>query len=129
MTGLGIKDFLIDKIPDDEVRRIATEGSKEKVSVIIQLDTPTQQVELKKVETQGVISYLPQRVKPETPEEQREIQEKTDAAKAYLEEILGTPPKWLRLARAFVAFTNGEQLRAIARSPLFKTIQPNRRLK
>lgn len=126
---MGKKDFPIDKIPDDELRRIATEGSKDKVSVIIQLDLPVQQVDFKKVNIQNVPSYLPSRVKPETPEEQKEIQRKTDAAKSYLEKILGTSPKWLRLARAFVAHVDGEQLCAIARSSFIKTIQPNRRLK
>jgi hypothetical protein len=123
------EDLLEDKIPDARLRRMAKEGSQEKASVIIVLDLPEQQIELGKIEHGDSGYYFPSDVLPEAPEEINEIEERTTQAKVFLETVLGITPNELRMARAFVANANGTQLCEIARSPLIKSILPNRRLK
>lgn len=121
--------FQIEKIVDAELRKLALEGSKDTASIIIELNVPRQQVETGTVIRAGVKSQVPVRVRAETDMEKVEVEQKTVAARAFLESVLGSPPTWLKLARAFVANANGEQIRVIASSPLTKAIQPNRKLK
>jgi hypothetical protein len=122
-------DFLVEKIPDEDLRQLAIDDSAEKVSVIIVLDYPDPKVEVGKVKKGDQVSYLPMSVEPETEADRQEIERRQEAMREFLEEKLETPPHWLPMARAFVALVTGEQLSAIAELPLTKSIELNRVLK
>jgi len=117
------------KLSSAELCRLATAQSKEKASVLIELHLPAQQVDFGSRSGRGASAFSPQRVIPETPEQQQQVQKQIAAAGEFLETVVGVTPRWLRSARAFVATVTPKQLRQIARSPLAKTIRPNRRLK
>ncbi len=122
-------EFPAEKIPDEELRQLAFDYSKEKVSVIIVLDYPEPKLDVGKVKKGDRVSYIPTGVEPESDEEREEIERLEDVMRQVLEEMLETPPNWLPMARAFVATVTGEQLRFIANLPLTKSIELNRELK
>lgn len=120
------RDPLAAKIPNEALHRLATQESGEPVSVLIQLDLPPQELEFTRGNYQD--NYVPFRVKPESPDQGEQAEVKIRAANEFLTELLGSPPHWLKSARAFVATVSPEQLRAIAGSPLVKEVHPNRSL-
>ena len=122
------QDMLAKKIHDPELRQITIDGSQERVSVIIVVDFPKPRLEIGEVTSGPTISSFPTSVEPESPEELRELDRRTTAARNFLENVLESPPHWLPLARSFVASADGIQLQKIAKSPLTKSIQRNRDL-
>ena len=122
-------EFLVEKIPDEELRQLAFGYSEEKVSVIIVLDYPKPKLDVSKVKKGDRVSYLPTSVEPETEEEREEIERREVVMRELLEDMLEAPPNWLPMARAFVATVTGEQLRIIADLPMTKSIELNRELK
>ena len=119
------KTNLLDKLYGEELQRMASEKLDEKASVIIELNVTPQKIGLRK-STGGL---APDRVLPEAPRDLSDLEEKAAQTHAFLETVLGSPPRWLRASRAFVAEATGTQLSVIARSPHFKAIRLNRRLK
>ena len=120
---------LLDKLQGEELQRMASEKLEEKASVIIELDVPPQKVGLRESTRAGAGGLVPSRVMPEAPEDLAALERQVARAHAFLETVLESPPRWLRASRAFVAEATGAQLSIIARSPLFKAIRLNRRLK
>ncbi len=119
---------LAQKIPNQELRKLATEESDQVASVLIEVELPSQQVDFARApDAPG--SYRSMRIAPESSEQQTTNRQLVDAANEYLTSVLGTSPRWLRSARAFVASVTPEQLRQIVRSPLVKEVQPNRQLR
>lgn len=57
------------------------------------------------------------------------LERKAARTRAFLEAVLESPPRWLQASRAFVAEATGAQSSIIARSPHFKAIRLNRRLR
>ncbi len=121
--------FLFEKIPDQELRQMAIDGSEEKVSVIIVLDLPEPRVEVEQVKKGSEVISVPTSLEPESPDEEQEVARKASEANLFLQSLTGSVPNWLPMARAFVVTVNGKQLREIADSPITKSIQPNRELK
>jgi len=123
------KTNLLDKLQDDELQRMASEKLERKASVIIELDVPPQVVGVRKSTGGGAGSLAPESVMPEAPQDLSALERKAAHTHAFLETVLESPPRWLRASRAFVAEATGAQLSIIARSPHFKAIRLNRRLK
>ena len=123
------KTNLLDKLQGEELQSMASEKLEQKASVIIELDVPPQKVGLRKSTRAGAGGLVPNRVMPEAPEDLAILEQKAAQTHAFLETVLESPPRWLRASRAFVAEATGAQLSIIARSPLFKAIRLNRRLK
>ena len=123
------KTNLLDKLQGEELQRMASEKLEQKASVIIELDVPPQKVGLRKSAGAGSGGLVPDRVMPEAPEDLAALEQKAAQTNAFLETVLESPPRWLRASRACVAEATGAQLSIIARSPLFKAIRLNRRLK
>ncbi len=116
----------MNKIKDDELRRIVAEDSNEQVGVIIELDLPHPQVKVGQVNRGGVIINIPLAVSPYSEEEEDAIEKRIAEAREFLEETLTSPPRWLRAAHSFVARVTPEQIRTIATKPFIKAIWPNR---
>ncbi|MDZ7291443.1 MAG: hypothetical protein ONB44_07625 [candidate division KSB1 bacterium] len=121
-------NFPIEKIHNPKLLKLATEESGESATVLIELNLPVPRVDFARTKNRGMITYSPKRIESETTAQREKTTQKIDAATAFLEDVLGETPRWLKSARAFVANVNSEQLREIARSPLTKAIHPNRRL-
>ena len=119
----------LDKLQDQELRRLAREESEQKASVIIELDVSPQQVGMRKSAGGDAGGLAPDRVMPEASQDLSALDRKAAQTHAFLETVLGSPPRWLRASRAFVAEATGAQLSVIARSPHVKAIRLNRRLK
>ncbi len=117
------------KIQGEELQRMAREKPEQKASVIIELDVPPQKVGLRESTAAGAGGHAPDRVLPEAPRDLSDLEEKAAQTRAFLETVLEAPPRWLRASRAFAAEATGAQLSVIARSPHFKAIRLNRRLK
>lgn len=120
---------LLDKLQGEELRRMASEKLEGKASVIIELDVPAQKVGLRTSPGAVAGGLAPDRVMPEAPRELSDLERKAARTQVFLEKVLGSPPHWLRASRAFAAEATGPQLSIIARSPHFKAIRLNRRLK
>ena len=120
---------LLDKLQGEELRRMASEKPEGKASVIIELDVPSQKVGLRKSPGADAGGLAPDRVMPEAPQDLSALEQKAAQTHAFLETVLGSPPRWLRASRAFAAEATGAQLSVIARSPHCKAIRLNRRLK
>lgn len=130
MSSSNTNDFLAQKLPEAELRQLAEEDTDQKVSVIVELDLPPQEVFFSKNETDRVTgAYIPKRVIEESPAQQKKNARKIERARDFLEALLGTAPHWLKSARAFIVTVTPEQLREIAQSSLTKTIRLNRRLR
>ena len=110
------------KVADEELRDLS--GS-ESAGVIVQLELPRPRVEMERSELGG-IGVRPERIEPETENERRNADERIAQAKTFLEQLLGRPPVWLGAANAFGVEASGDQLRAIARSPLVRRIYLSR---
>ena len=108
---------------------MASEKSEGKASVIIELDVPPQKVGLRESTALGAGGLAPDRVMPEAPQDLSALEQKAAQTHAFLETVLGSPPRWLRASRAFAAEATGAQLSVIAGSPHFKAIRLNRQLK
>jgi len=117
---------LRDKIPSPELLRIAEEDSGTHVSVIIQLDLPQRRVEVGQVPGRATTSHVLLGILPQSAVEQETAEQRISEARGFLEELLGTPPRWLRSSHSFVASVTPDQLRSIARLNVTKTIWPNR---
>ena len=123
------KTNLLDKLQGEELQRMATEKLQQKASVIIELDVPPQKVGLRESAGAGAGGLAPDRVVSEAAEDLATLERKAAQTHAFLEAVLESPPRWLRASRAFAAEATGAQLSVIARSPHFKAIRLNRRLK
>lgn len=118
----------LDKIQSEELQHLAADGSDQQVSVLVELDLPSQHVKMGHINRGGVTLRVPVGVDPETPEEQAATEERTAEVRKFLESLLGTSPRWLRSARSFVVRATPEQLRVIVQNPAVKAIWPNRQL-
>lgn len=121
-------EFPKEKLGSPDLRELARTGSPDTVSVIIELDVPVPQVEFGKLVRQGLEVLVPTRIAPEDDEQRRESERKEGEAVVLLDRALKSKPHFIRAANAFVATVDGQELRRIARSPLFKAIRPNRKL-
>jgi hypothetical protein len=110
-------DDLTVKLPDPDLRSLATEGSDSVVSVLIQVDEPPPRVTL----AQGT----QRRWRVDSPSAAG--LRRAEAAQ-FLGQVLGSTPRWLSAAGAFVADVTGAQLAEIARSPLTRSVARNRNL-
>lgn len=117
------------KLQGEELQRMASQKLEQKASVIIELDIPSQRVGMGKAAGGGAGCLAPDRVMPEAPQDLSALERKAAHTHAFLETVLESPPRWLQASRAFVAEATGAQLSIIARSPHFKAIRLNRRLK
>ncbi len=118
-------DLKKDKIPDAKLYQFANEKSDQTIVVIIEIDLPSRQVEFSK-NLDRSIGFI--RILPETSGQQSKNSHKINAAREFLMEVTGTEPQWLHSARAFISRVTPEQIRTISRSPLIKSIKPNRHL-
>lgn len=118
-----------DKLQDQELRRLAREKPEQTASVIIELDVSPQRVGMRKSTGEDAGGLAPDRVMPEGRQDLSALERKAARTHAFLETVLGSPPRWLQASRAFVAEATGAQLSVIARSPHVKAIRLNRRLK
>ena len=117
------------KLQGEELKRMARDKLEQKASVIIELDVSPQQVGMRKSTGGGAGGLAPDRVMPEARQALSALERQAAQTHAFLETVLESPPRWLQASRAFVAEATGAQLSVIARSPHFKAIRPNRRLK
>jgi hypothetical protein len=86
------------------------------VTVIVELAIPTQ-----RIVPGGRV---------EDPVGQDELTEKREAVAELIEEVVGSPPHWLKAARAFVVpGALPEQIKKIAASSLVKAVRPSTRIK
>ena len=111
------------------MRKLASESSDDEASVIIVLDLPEPQLNFGEKTRRSNQSQIPFSFEEETDEEKNEIEDKTTAAKSFLEGVLGDSPHHLKMAQAFIATVNGKQLQEIVSSPLIKSVYPNRTYK
>ena len=118
------EEFSGNKIHDAALKRLAEEKSPESVSVLVELDLPQQEVEVRVREGKRSM-----RMRPDAGQDQAASEAKVTEVKRFLEEVTGHKVIYLRAAKAFVAEATGEQLREVSRSPLVRAIHPNRRLR
>ena len=130
MAKLEPTDNIAQKFPDLALREFANGNTDERVSVIVELKIPPQKLALDKRNRSDRTGsdYARMKVLDEPALQQKRNALIIERARETLESVLGTSPHWLSSARAFVISVTPEQLREIARSPLAKTIRPNRRL-
>jgi hypothetical protein len=117
------------KLSSEELRRSAIEGSEQAVDVIVELDLPPRQVELKWYDRGNTRVRLPSSVAEEGPAERDLVEDRVAATRNFLTQVLGQKPRFLATARAFIVRATGAQLREIAASGLIKTVHPNRQLR
>ena len=117
------------KLQGEELQRMAREELEQRASVISELDVSPQQVGMRKSSGRGAGGLAPDRVMPEARQDLSALERKAAQTHAFLETVLESSPRWLQASRAFVAEATGAQLSVIARSPHFKAIRLNRRLK
>ena len=117
------------KLQGEELQRMARDKLEQKASVILELDVSPQRVGMRKSAGEGAGSPAPDRVLREAPRDLSALERKAARTHAFLETVLDSPPRWLQASRAFVAEATGAQLSVIARSPHFRAIRLNRRLK
>src|SRR2546421_188301 len=127
MSSSPNSDAVVEKIQNPALLKMVTGAqSDEPTSVLVELDIPPQVIDFeKKSGLEGQRAAI--RVKPESSQEQAQNEEKIEAAREFLTNVLGGSPQWLRSARAFVVQATPEQLRTIALSPLTRAIRLNRR--
>lgn len=117
------------KLRDQELQRMASEKPEQTASVIIELNVSPQRVGMRESAGGDAGGLAPDRVMAEARQDLSELERKAARTQAFLETVLGSPPRWLQASRAFVAEATGAQLSLIARSPHVKAIRLNRRLK
>jgi hypothetical protein len=119
----------LDKVQDAELRGRIERGEGDPVSVILEVDLPAQQVKAQSREDRlrgnpsmwrGVIE--------ESPAVRHDNAERVAKARADLEKVLGTAPRWLAAARAFTLKGTPAQLRQIADMEFIRAVRPNRKL-
>ena len=126
---VGVFDEALDKLKDRELRRLAASASDEPVSVLVELDLPDPQIELK--ETGIMHGGIPLRA----PSVSRHVRagetnsEHVSQASALLHKNLNATPRWIDSAGAFVVTAPANQIARIAESPLIRAIWPNRELR
>jgi len=118
----------LEKVHPAELRAFAVGKSREHQTVLIELDLPARQADLRRTADGDGGRYTPVQIRPQTPEQQKEVEKKTAEARKFLKLVLGEEPELLRAAHAFIVKVDGEQLERIAQSPLIKAIRPNRQL-
>jgi len=121
-------EFPKQELGSPDLRELARTGSPDSVSVIIELDVPVPRVEFETLVRQGQEVLVPTGIAPEDDEQRNESARKEEQAVVLLDRVLKSKPHFIRAANAFVATVGGQELRRLARSPLFKAIKPNRKL-
>jgi hypothetical protein len=122
-------DALDRKLADPRLRALADQSSPDVVNVLIEVDLPAPRFTLTRRPGAGagdrrVGAARPQmRSSGEAPSTARK-----DEAARFLARLLGSVPRWLPAAHAFVADVTGAQLVEIARSPLTRSVAVNRSL-
>jgi len=119
----------LEKVPDDSLREKLAAGGTEPISVILEVDLPPQQLRVpsRAERLRGAPAVL-KGVVPETPGQQRKNADRIAKTGDYLQEILGTTPKWLAASRAFVFKGTPAQLRKIIEFSYTRAVRPNRKL-
>jgi hypothetical protein len=122
-------NLLMRKLPDPELLQFVQEDTDQKFSIIIEPDLPPQEIFFSKHRTDRFTSaYLPKGVVEEKPAQQKKNEHTIKKTREYLESLLGTTPRWLNSARAFVVSVTPAQLREITQSSLTKRVRINRTL-
>lgn len=119
----------LDKLKSIKLRGKVEAGGDDALSVIAEVDLTPQKVQVvtREERQRGRVS-LGQAVVPESPEQQRANAERIARMRDFIESVLGTKPRWLNSARAFVFHATPNQLRDIAAFQLTRAIRPNRHL-
>ena len=104
-------------------------GGAGHASVMIELATPRPRIELAEGNPGSVGQWRPKGVEEESIDDRERRMTVTSEARRFLEELLGTSVVWLPASQAFVVDVDGDQLRAIARSPFVRAVHLNRRLR
>lgn len=121
--------MLTNKIASAELRLLAAGDSDERISVLVQPTLPQRTIEGDPSAPGGAPNGATVRVGFVSLDEQALTERQIAEAGVFLEQILGTPPRWLGSARSFVARATPQQLRTIAGSPTIEAIWPNRQLR
>jgi hypothetical protein len=136
MSETDTSALLTEKIPNNDLYRIATQGSDEKAEVLIEVDLPPHQIEFSTSRSKGNSGSIdgynparPVRIIPQSPQQEEEDERIIHNLSRFLTKVLGSKPRYLRAGRAFVAEVTPGQLVSIAKYPLVKAVQPNRRLR
>jgi hypothetical protein len=124
----GDSRHLVDKIGDQELRRLAQSRGEHRVPVIVEVKTPQPTVELEPVESNRGASWRARAVRWSNDDDDR-ARRALDAAHTFLSHLLGVEPVALTAARAFAAEVNGEELRQIVMSKLTKAVYPDRKVR
>lgn len=118
-----------EKIKDDNLRRLASEGADEPVGVLIELEIPSRHVSVQRMSRSGTTFSAPKSVELPSSEETEGIDKKVRQARVFLEGVLDTEPHWLQASGSFSARVLPDQLTQIAANPLIRAIWANRRLR
>ncbi len=121
-----MEETLLKKIPDESLVRFARSQSSERQSVIIEVDLPPMQADLKKPSQGNVETHVPARVLPQTAGQRAAVERTMSKYREDLERVVGAKVTVLKYAQAFVATVDPTQLREIAAEPSTRSIRPNR---
>ncbi|MDQ3704081.1 MAG: hypothetical protein M3437_02460 [Chloroflexota bacterium] len=124
------------KIPNQDLYRLAVVGKdevNEPTSVLIEVNLPPREISYgprEDMKSGDRFSFSrPIEIVQESPAQEEENKRRVREATKFLTKVLGKKPHYIPVGRAFVATVRPDQLALIARSPLIKAIQPNRKLR
>ncbi|MGE0744202.1 MAG: hypothetical protein AB7K86_03095 [Rhodospirillales bacterium] len=113
------------KVPDADLRdRIAAEGDGDRRhTVIVEVEAPSPRLLTRPDLRSGRRRFVPE---PDDRSDDAAAQAAATLGE-LIEKLTGERPPYLGAARAFVLDATGAQIRALADSPLVRSIRPNRR--
>ena len=126
---MGDLDILSRKLSDRHLFEKAVKGVLEHTAVLIEVAIPPKRATVRRKLRKGVERSVVAGVEPESAAQREEINRKIGDLETFLTEVMDEPPRWIGVARVFVANPTGPQLREIAQSELVRAIRPNRRLR
>jgi hypothetical protein len=125
---VALGEVALDKVGDEQLRSFATGGGSDRRPVLVEVALPRRQVRLGSSVRGGPQGRAPVGVEPRPGGAGDQDAATVESARAFLAGELGAEPVWLGAAGAFTAEVTGDELAAIARSPLVRAVHPNRRL-
>jgi hypothetical protein len=117
-----VADRIETVIEDGSLRQLARDRSDDEASVLIEVNGPTEDVEIP-IGRGPAVSGRRSTVTVAAP-----AGAPPESAESEVSRILGQKPRYLRAARSFAAVATGAQLAALAANPLVAAIRPNRQL-
>jgi hypothetical protein len=113
-------------VADEELRAFAESESTEVRSVLVEVEAPEPQLEVRRGDGGESRPRGRRAVSPDA-RERKLVEERLDELAARVKSLTGKEPTVLRAARAVVAELTPEQLQEVSRHEHTRAVRPNRR--